>query len=178
MAAKILLTTFDTWRDDQSSNASDDLIAALLERQQLPERVELVRKIPVDFERSPAMVLSQVEQGQPQAIVCCGMAEGKKRLLLESTARSLDAVLHSQFDLKQLTAGLTWTEVSDDAGQFVCNATYYAVLSHVQRQNLPCQALFVHVPPLTPENLEGILADFLRVIERLRSQLSCIPCSI
>ncbi len=43
----LLLTSFAPWKAHQSTNASDDLIALLSARQQLPPNTRLIRHLPV-----------------------------------------------------------------------------------------------------------------------------------
>jgi pyroglutamyl-peptidase len=72
-------------------------------------------------------------------------------------------------DLEELVAGLAATEISYDAGKFVCEGLYYEVLKYLGngKRNVCC--IFVHVPILTPENLPSIVADFQVIIDRMAS---------
>src|SRR5207247_1412081 len=44
-----------------------------------------------------------------------------------------------------LSAGLP-ARLSDDAGSYVCNHTYYAALQTIDAEDLPTRCLFLHVP--------------------------------
>lgn len=64
--------------------------------------------------------------------------------------------------LRDLLAALVPLEVriTDDAGSYVCNATYYHALRHAQAAG--GDALFVHVPPMDPDQARAFgtaLAD-------------------
>ncbi|NJN32070.1 MAG: hypothetical protein HC824_17855 [Synechococcales cyanobacterium RM1_1_8] len=84
--------------------------------------------------------------------------------------------------------GTRWrcAEVSENAGHFVCNGLYYRLLDPAFRASLAlpsrgggqaaetpteapteAQILFVHVPILTPDNREALMADFRLLLSRL-----------
>lgn len=56
------------------------------------------------------------------------------------------------------------TRVSNSAGLYVCNSTYYNALEEINRQQLPMKAVFVHLPKIS--------ADF--PIERLTEAIKTI----
>ena len=66
------------------------------------------------------------------------------------------------------------TEISDDAGRFVCNATYFAVLAHLQ--NSASIGLFVHVPVLNDANRDAIAQDFEQLIARILLHSNATAC--
>lgn len=167
MSSPLLITTFATWKPEQPSNASDDLIAELIQRNWLSETVHLLRQIPVDFELAPATVLSRMADVQPTRVICCGMAEQRSRLTIESNGKLNDHQIHTPVDVHELVQDLAITDVSHDAGQFVCNHLYYSVLNHVLTNQLSTRCVFVHVPILHPDNLELLLQDFTAVLQRL-----------
>ena len=75
--------------------------------------------------------------------------------------------LKTAVDLEELLDGLITTEVSYDAGKFVCEGLYYQVLSYLRDYSPTTSCIFVHVPVLTPENLSTILTDFRLIIRRM-----------
>lgn len=166
-----LVTTFATWRADQCSNAADDLVAGAIARGDLPAHWWVLRHLPVDFVAAPQRVRAAIAQHQPDGILCCGMAAGRSRLSLERWGREPgDRAWSTSLDLEQLSAGLPHTEVSEDAGTFVCNALYTDLLRGTQQGELPAvPVLFVHVPVLTDAGVAGgaIVADFAQLIQRL-----------
>lgn len=161
---QVLLTSFTTWLPHQKSNSSDDLLAELLQRNCSVD-LHLLRQLPVDFVLAPQQTIAHIQKLQPQVVLCCGMAESRSKLTVESQAVQGDQVLKTRFNLPKLVAELPMTEISHDAGRFVCNATYFAVLEHLR--NLPYLGLFVHVPMLTKENRGAIVADFETLLQRL-----------
>ncbi|HEY9645105.1 MAG TPA: peptidase C15 [Chroococcidiopsis sp.] len=162
----VLLTSFTTWEAHQRSNSSDDVVAEI-ERNPTKPGLHFLRQLPVDFHQAPAWAITHVTQLQPQAIALCGMAEGRSKLSLESRAVVNGEILHTTVDLNGLLPALTISEISHDAGQYVCNALYYAMLKHLRdrRSEVPC--LFIHIPVLTHQNRAAILADFQQIIAQL-----------
>ncbi|MEQ8757262.1 MAG: peptidase C15 [Coleofasciculus sp. G1-WW12-02] len=75
--------------------------------------------------------------------------------------------LNTSVDLEELLQGLTETEISYNAGKFVCEGLYYQVLSYLRDYSPTTGCIFVHVPLLTPENLSTILTDFRLIISRI-----------
>ena len=177
---KILLTSFDTWEAHQQSNSSDDLLDALIERKVLTNDCYFLRKILVDFHVAPQAVIEQITGLQPDLVFCCGMAESRPFLSVESTGACLDEALVTQLDLEMVLEGATCpphtcqaaaTRISHDAGNFVCNHLYYSVLKHAQEQNLNYRCLFIHVPVLTEGNLEAVIHDFLAIVQNSKRQI-------
>ncbi|MEG4961055.1 peptidase C15 [Microcoleus sp. K4-B3] len=167
MTAKILLTSFDTWLPHQQSNSSDDLLAKISQIKSLPDSLTFLRKLPVDFQLAPNLAIAQINQLQPDTIICCGMAESRQKLTVESCACCDSDILKTAVNLEPLVADLAATEISHEAGKFVCEALYYAVLKHICDSQIAAKYIFVHVPILTPDNTDRIVADFLLVMRRL-----------
>lgn len=171
MPKQILLTSFDTWEAHHVSNASDDLLAAVSQQALLTDvkaTIKLLRKLPVDFQLAPQQVITEIDALQPDVIICCGMAEGRTNLTLESNGKQRTDMLWTSIAVDRLVENLAVTQVSHDAGTFVCNHLYYSVLKHIQRCQLGCQCLFIHVPLLNERNLPSILKDFLTILQVLQ----------
>jgi len=162
---KILLTSFATWMEHQRSNASDDLIQAILERDRFGSDCYFLRQIPVDFELALKQTIAKINEIQPDITICCGMAETRQRLSLESNGKFQSEILRSRLDLESLIECTSVTEISHDAGNFVCNYLYYHVLKHLEKSNQKC--VFIHVPVLTAANVELIIEDFLNILDRI-----------
>ena len=54
--------------------------------------------------------------------------------------------------------------VSNSAGLYVCNATYYNALNEIYKHSLPVKAVFVHLPKIGEEFSLDVLADSVRTI--------------
>jgi pyroglutamyl-peptidase len=131
--------------------------------------VHLLRQIPVDFEMAPATVLNRMVDLQPARVVCCGMAEQRSRLTVESNGKLNEHQIHTAVDVHELVQDLAMTDVSHDAGQFVCNHLYYSVLNYVLTNQLSTHCVFVHVPILHTGNLSDVLQDFTVILQRLEN---------
>ncbi|MBD1860091.1 MULTISPECIES: peptidase C15 [Trichocoleus] len=169
MPQTILLTSFATWQPHQQSNSSDDLLEIVSHQNPYPQQLHFLRQIPVDFNIAPSQLLAKVDELQPSIILCCGMAESRCLLTVESNGKHGDEVITTPLDLESLIAALRITAISHDAGQFVCNWLYYSLLKYCREQKLQNHCLFVHVPVLTPQNLELVVPDFLTIMQRLLS---------
>jgi pyroglutamyl-peptidase len=159
-----LITTFQTWLPHQVSNSSDDLVAHLLAIDRVPPDCHLLRHVPVDFHVAPRQVLAKIAELQPQRVVCCGMAETRLTLSVESNGVFQSDRRFTSVDLLHLLQPTTDTVISHDAGRFVCNYLYYQVLRHLQGQVRLIPAIFVHVPLFTGDNADPITNDFLALL--------------
>jgi pyroglutamyl-peptidase len=165
MNGKILITSFTTWEPHQRSNAADDLLQRFIEEK--GDIHHYLRHLPVDFTLAPRRVIETFEALRPRVLVCCGMAEERILLGVESQAVLDGRSLKTGIDLVGLTEDLRITEISHDAGRFVCNTLYYRSLEHLDAQESEHLCVFVHVPVLTEENVHALTQDFVRIIERL-----------
>jgi len=161
----LLITSFSTWKSHHITNSSDDLLHLLCERKL--DAFNFLRKLPVEFELAPQHVLSRFNELRPKVLICCGMAEERTKLNIESRAVLDEQILQTSVDLDKLTSDLLMTEISHDAGEFVCNTLYYKTLEHLSSQEENHHSIFVHVPIITEENRHLLLADFVSIIERL-----------
>ena len=167
MTKKILLTSFDTWLPHHNSNSSDDLLIEIAKYNPLPHSLTFLRRLPVDISLASHRVLTHIQELQPNGIICCGMAEKRQQLTVESNATFAGSSIKTSVNLERFVAGLSATKISHDAGKFVCEGLYYHVLKELRDRclNIPC--IFVHVPLLTHDNSPKIIADFTLIIQRL-----------
>lgn len=93
--------------------------------------------------------------------------ESYLHLTIESRARREKETLYTPVNLTSLIADLTDTEISDDAGQFVCESLYYQVLKYLQTHSLNLPCIFIHVPCFTPENHNQIITDFRLILAKM-----------
>jgi pyroglutamyl-peptidase len=162
---KILLTSFSTWLEHQKSNSSDDLLQAISDR--VNYNCHYLHSIPVDFELAPKVTIAKIQAIQPDVIICCGMAESRQNLSIESNGKFQSEILRSCLNLDSLLEGTIATEISHDAGNFVCNYLYYSILKYLEIHQLNQPCVFVHVPVLTSANLDLIVSDFLCILDRI-----------
>ena len=164
---RLLVTSFRPWKAHQTSNSSDDLLRSLDHQGRLPAHCLWIDQVPVHFDLAPMVVLNAIHQYRPAIVVCCGMAEQRHHLNLELYGKATNHQLASSLAMDSLLQGTCWTEVSTDAGNYVCNHLYYRVLQHLQKSFKQEQALFVHIPCLTPVNQLWIEKDFLQLLQNL-----------
>jgi len=161
----ILITSFSTWKSHHTTNSSDDLLNLLREREF--DALNFLRKLPVEFELAPEYVLTKFNELRPKVLICCGMAEERTKLNIESRAVLNEQIMKTSVDLVDLTTDLPMTEISHDAGEFVCNTLYYKTLEHISLQDENHHSIFIHVPVITEQNESLLVADFISIIERL-----------
>lgn len=164
----ILLTSFDTWLPHQISNSSDDLLKKI--EQEHHDNLCLLRKLPVDTNLASQKVINKIQEVNPQSIICCGMAEKRNHLTIESNARSKHNCHKSPVNLTQLLSCLNHTSISHDAGKFVCEGLYYQVLEFLKIKKVRSNCIFVHIPIINPSNTQNIYDDFLKIIKFLENK--------
>jgi pyroglutamyl-peptidase len=175
MPRKILLTSFQTWLPHQKSNSSDDLLNLMnlvnIHRvQQLKlNSLLFLRQLPVNIELATQQVTDAIKVINPHGIICCGMAESRSKLSLESCASWSQDCVFTKVNLNELVNCLNDTNISHNAGKFVCEGLYYRVLKYIQTEKLYLPCIFVHVPALLPHNLSLIEADFQTIIQFMQS---------
>lgn len=59
MKKRILLTSFDTWLEDQQSNSSDDLLFEVTKVDSLPFDLNFLRLLPVDTRLASSLVMAK-----------------------------------------------------------------------------------------------------------------------
>ncbi len=167
MKPRILVTSFQTWLPHQKSNSADDLLAEIAEQDYSLCSLILLRKLPVDTLEASKLVIEEIAKQQPHAVICCGMAESRGKLSVESNARCDSAKIYTKINLDKLVVQLIDTEISHDAGNFVCEGLYYQVLNYLQQLSPQIPCIFVHVPIINSENITTILLDFKLIVQQI-----------
>ncbi|MEM6612531.1 MAG: peptidase C15 [Cyanobacteria bacterium P01_C01_bin.72] len=170
---KILLTSFQTWLPHQKSNSSDDLLE-ISQKSNYVAVADLffLRNLPVNIEQASHKVIKEVEHIQPEVVICCGMAEKRTKLTIESNASCANECLYTTVNLTDLVKTLKLTEVSHDAGKFVCEGLYYQLLKYIRTQRLSTYCIFVHVPLLSSNQAQQLIKqDFESIIDQLACML-------
>ncbi|MFW6357910.1 MAG: peptidase C15 [Chroococcales cyanobacterium] len=171
MKKHILLTSFSTWLPHHTTNSSDDLLLEL-QKQDFPHAsLHYLRQLPVDIAQANQKAIAKLEEIQPDFILCCGMAEKRDKITLESTATCDEISLKTPIDIENLLPDLTFTEISHDAGKFVCEGLYFKILNRLKESQSKTQCLFLHIPLFTPENQFLILNDVLLILKKLCQDL-------
>ena len=62
------------------------------------------------------------------------------------------------------------SKVSNSAGLYVCNCTYYHALSEIFESELQTKAVFVHLPKLSEDfNIELLVESVKKIIEEMNA---------
>ncbi|PSO79092.1 MAG: peptidase C15 [Cyanobacteria bacterium SW_10_48_33] len=169
MSKTILLTSFQTWLPHQQSNASDDLLGEMQKQDFSTASLSFLRQLPVDVPQASHRVIADIKALQPERIICCGMAESYHKLGIEANATCQEKLLRTSVDLEKLVAEFSFTEISHNAGKFVCEGLYYEILNFLQESHSTSQCIFVHIPVITDENFPKVVEDFELMIEKIAS---------
>ncbi len=171
---RLLITSFAPWLAHQPANSSDQLLVELAQMPDfspaLANSVAMFRQLPVNLPVARSLTIAKFQQLRPQILLCCGMAESRQKLSLEAEAVWGDSVLRTGLDVEQLASSLPDTVVSHDAGRFVCNSLYHAMLNYVSSYP-DCHALFLHVPLLTAQNRSSLVQEFRALVDLLLAKV-------
>ena len=155
---KILLTSFEPF-DTFKVNSSWQAVQLLAAEGGNRLVCECLR---VDYHFARRQLIDLLEFHRPDSCLCTGLAAGD-RFRLERRARKPE-----QFsDIKGsnlFTGHWPWNEAmesfqeinlpaffSEDAGQYVCESTYWSLLNFRYQHDYPEKAAFLHVPPLSED---------------------------
>ena len=166
---KILVTGFVPFGGD-AKNPSFEAVRLL------PEVIGNARicraELPVEFDRAGDRVTSLIDELRPDAVLCTGLAGGRKAVTPEVIAVNLRNAripdnagfqpvfekilpdgpdgIFSALPVRAMTEALQAdgipAELSYSAGTYVCNEVMYRVLAHKQAHFPKMPAGFVHVP--------------------------------
>ena len=91
---------------------------------------------------------------------------------VESTTAKPVSILQTTMDIEYLMADTLLSEVSEDAGTYVCNFLYYDLLDLVCRVNWEMAGVFIHIPIFNPDSQAILLQDFLKIVNKI-SEHNC-----
>ena len=174
--SKVLISGFKPF-GGATLNPSE-LLANVLEQDQIPGVELFTVVLPVEFDRSAEILLEKVQQIQPQLVVAFGQAEGRTAITPEKIAINMDDAsipdnsgdqrrnvvidksgLDSYFTTLPIEnmvdamkrAGYP-AEISLSAGTFVCNHIFYKLQKTLSGSNI--RSGFVHLPLVTEQSSE------------------------
>lgn len=173
---KFLLTGFEPFGGG-THNPSWDCLSRLSPI----EGVELIKlRLPVTFAHAPALLRNALEQEQPNAVICLGLAANRDKITPEKIAINLahgriadndgfqpqeEPLIPGGTDgyfstlpvfalVEELEKGGIPAQVSYTAGAYVCNCVMYHLMAWATPRKIP--AGFVHVPDTDKMSLEDI----------------------
>jgi len=180
MSATFLVTGFEPFAEHRTNSSWD---ALELLRPSWPSAI-VARRLPVDYLLAHQELRRALTELRPRAVLCTGLARGEV-FRIEQRARR-PAALAAQPGAAESWGRWPWEEMrraladaevrsvdSFDAGQYVCESTYWSLLNCGQEPQAPEFAAFLHVPPesaLFP--LETIARAVGSVVERRWAELS------
>jgi pyroglutamyl-peptidase len=155
VSVTFLVTGFEPFAEFET-NSSWDAICAL--RGRWPASIATLR-LPVDHVAAHVELRRALNELRPRAVLCLGLARSGFRI--ERRARRPAQLAHELGD-DELQGHWPWDEMSQglvhagveakdswDAGQYVCESTYWSLLSFRASTGFPELAAFLHVPPRT-----------------------------
>ena len=187
---RIILTGFEPFG---GSDVNSSWETAIRVGQLAPKTVELkVVQLPVSFKRAGEAVREILNTKRPDVLLMLGQRGKGQSIDIERIAVNLmdsanpdndgfcpqeqriaddgDSAYFSNIPVKILRDALLSrgipAKVSNSAGLYVCNSTYYNALNEIYEQHLQTKAVFVHLPKLDDKFTVDILADsVLAIIE-------------
>ena len=195
---KILLTGFEPFGGDTVNSSQETLKAVTCDEF---GDVEVVAKIlPVSFKRVGDVLVSLIDDLRPDVVMMLGQAGTSENIRIERFALNLmDSVkgdndgyipdeetifpdsplaLQSTLPLKAIKKSLIEcgipAVVSNSAGLYVCNRTYYEALYHISSRGLATRAVFIHLPSISDEwplsRLQTVVMELIKMNKLYKSK--------
>jgi pyroglutamyl-peptidase len=171
---RVLLTGFGPF-PGVPANPSEMIAAELGARPRPHDGIELVTSaLPVEYEAAGARIHELVSSVEPDAVLCLGVAAGRAAINLERFALNFDdapipdndgrllqgtaivpdgpAAYQSTLPLDRMHAALVALDVpstmSNHAGTYICNHTFYAARHHIETlgHHAPCGLIHIPLP--------------------------------
>ena len=179
---RVLVTGFEPFAGS-AVNPSQRLVEELAA--QPPAGVELATAVlPVAYARAAEALRAAVRAAEPDVVVCFGQADGRPGISVERFALNLDdaanvdndgatsgaavdpegpAAYRSTLPVDEIVAALRAAGIpaaaSRDAGGFLCNHVFYALMRVLELERPGAVGGFVHVPLLPEQALETTVAS-------------------
>jgi pyrrolidone-carboxylate peptidase len=183
MSETFLVTGFEPFGEHRT-NSSWDAIARL--RPGWPDEI-ISLELPVDHRLAHDVLRRTLDERAPRVVLCTGLAKGNvfrversaRRPSLLGVAGELE-LLEGRWPWHEMHAALEQTGArviaSRDAGQYVCESTYWTLLAYAGSAPPPEFAAFLHVPHESADNpLDHIAAAIASVVQARRAALATLP---
>ena len=190
---RVLLTGFEPF-GGSDVNLSWETAARV--EQLAPIGVELeVVQLPVSFKRAGEAIREILQTKRPDVLVMLGQRGKGQSVDIERIAVNLmdsanpdndgfcpqeqiiqadgESAYFCNLPIKALRDALLQrnipAKVSNSAGLYVCNSTYYNALYEIDKQDMFTEAVFIHLPKISEEFSIDILTDaVITIIEKIR----------
>lgn len=180
---KILILGFEPF-GGHALNPTQKLIEAIADETFFG--VELrIALLPVDYDDCAQLLIKEIEDFVPDAVICCGLAAGRTSITPERIAVNIkdiapDALyddnkgarpedvpinpngpdgLFTRLPIRKMVNRMKDAgipaSISNTAGTFICNNTMYGVLDYIRKKNLSMLAGFIHFPASTEMAVEN-----------------------
>ena len=185
---QILITGFEPF-GGSDINSSWETAARVGQMAPKDANIE-VRRLPVSFRKAGKAVRELLNESRPDVLIMLGQRGKGQSIDVERIAVNLmdsskpdndgdcpqelpivkdgESAYFSNLPVKALRDAVLQkgipARVSNSAGLYVCNTTYYNVLDEIYRHSLPMRAVFVHLPKISEVFTVDILADAVRTI--------------
>ena len=149
-----------------------------------------IHQLPVGFKRAGMKIRALLNDRIPDVLVMLGQRGTGQTIDIERVALNLmdaskpdndgfcpqeqmiisqgDVAYFSNMPVKILRDALLQrnipAKVSNSAGLYVCNCTYYNALNEIYEQQLQTRAVFIHLPKINQEFSVNFLADSVKTI--------------
>jgi pyroglutamyl-peptidase len=154
MSATFLVTGFEPFAEHRTNSSWDALELAC---PTWPPAVA-IRRLPVDYRAAHLELRSAIQELQPRAVLCTGLARGdgfriERRARRPAALADVPGPVESwgSWPWEEMRSALDQAGVhsveSEDAGQYVCESTYWSLLNCAGVGAGPEFAAFLHVPP-------------------------------
>ena len=146
--------------------------------------------LPVSFKRAGEAIKKTLREKHPDVLIMLGQRGKGENIDIERIAINLmdsanpdndslqpqeqvidaegEAAYFSNLPVKALRDALLYknipSRVSNSAGLYVCNSTYYNALEEISRHQLSTKAVFVHLPKIGVETPVEMLAEAIKII--------------
>lgn len=193
---RVLLTGFEPFG---GSDVNSSWETATRVEQLAPIGIELeVAQLPVSFKRAGEAIREILQTKRPDVLVMLGQRGKGQSVDIERIAVNLmdsanpdndefcpqeqriaddgDSAYFCNLPVKAMRDALLQrnipAKVSNSAGLYVCNSTYYNALYEIDKQDLSTQVVFVHLPKISEEFPIDILTDaVITIIEKIRENI-------
>ena len=190
---RVILTGFEPFG---GSDVNSSWETAVRVGQLAPKDVKLeVVQLPVSFKRAGDAVREILDMKRPDVLIMLGQRGKGQSIDIERIAVNLmdsvnpdndgycpqdqtiqadgESAYFSNLPVKELRDALLQrnipTKVSNSAGLYVCNSTYYNALNEIEKYSLQVKAVFVHLPKLSQDFPVELLAESVKtIIERIQ----------
>lgn len=194
---KILVSGFDPFGGESINPAWEAV--RLLPTHILGAEVRTIQ-LPTVFHESARLLIDEINQYQPDVVVCVGQAGGRVGVTPERVAINIDdarisdnagnqpidieiqvdgaPAYFSTLPVKAMVERMKMenipTQLSNTAGTFVCNHIMYQALHYVTVHQLETQAGFIHVPFIPEQVVNRVDQPSMPLSEIVRALTVCL----